>query len=99
MSTKQNNPKQTHDCVIGLICKTDYSELVTVDELKQHIKENEEFNEYAIKNGLSDIVKNVYHLYDYASRRNTNLMKFRFCPFCGKKIELKKILLGENKEV
>lgn len=92
MSTKQNKFEKTHECVIGLICKTDYSELVTIDELKQHIKENEEFNEYAIKNGLSDIVNKVYSLEDYASRRNTNLMKFKFCPFCGKKIELKKIL-------
>lgn len=92
-----NVKQQNHECTIGLLSKIDYSELATLNDLKEHIKENEKFNEYAIKNGLSDIVHRVYSLEDYASRITTNLNKFRFCPFCGKKIDLKKLVF-ENKE-
>lgn len=97
MSKKQNKTEKIHECIIGLLWKTDYAELATVEDLKKHIKENEEFNEYATRNGYLFLVKTVFHLNDYASRKTTDLEKFKFCPFCGNKIDLKTMLF-ENKE-
>lgn len=45
---------------------------------------------------LGDLVQackeSIYTLEDYSDRRkNTNITQFDFCPFCGEKIEWKKI--------
>ena len=35
---------ENHECVIGLLHHYEYSELVTVNRVKEHIEENREFN-------------------------------------------------------
>lgn len=71
-----------HECIIGMYFDFDDTQLVTVSELKELIEEC------------------LYHRYsfeDYCDRRkSTNLTRFEFCPYCGKKIDWKKIK-EENK--
>ena len=66
-----------HKCVIGMYFEYDDTQLVTVDELKA-LAEETLFYRYSFK--------------DYCDRRkSTNLTRFEFCPYCGKKIDWKKI--------
>ena len=90
-----------HECIIGLL-SYDYDDvrLVTVNELLERIQND--YNQY-------DYLCNLYNKYkldnpkpphilkDYCDRRkSTNLTRFEFCPYCGKKIDWKKI--KEEKE-
>ena len=71
-----------HKCVIGMYFEYDDTQLVTVDELKA-LAEETLFCCYSFK--------------DYCDKRkSTNLTRFEFCPYCGKKIDWKKI---KNEEV
>ena len=73
------------DCYIGLI--NDYADtcLVTLDELKAHIRFLKEYRSPYLNWG-------VYELNDYCDkRRNTDLTRFEYCPMCGKKIDWKAI--------
>ena len=89
-----------HDCVIGLIHHYDNTRLVTLYELKEHIKEKLDFNDYI--DSIEYIERYYPHNYpfrekvwtlkDYCDkRRNTDLTRFEYCPYCGKEIEWKKI--------
>lgn len=84
-----------HDCVIGLIHHYDNTRLVTLYDLKEHIKEAAEFNAYLKSEGLEHAVwlyRREWSLKDYCDkRRNTDLTRFEYCPYCGKEIEWKKI--------
>ena len=85
------------DCIIGLLFETDYSELITLDELKCHIAERIAFNFECDKLGMSEIKYKEYTLKDYADRRrSTNLTRFEYCPDCGKKIDWKAIRENED---
>lgn len=73
-----------HECVIGML--NDYEdtglvtfELVTFDELKEHIKKETDFtvDDYCDK------------------RKTTNLTRFECCPICGKKIDWNKMKRSE----
>ena len=65
-----------HECVIGMLYDFDDTDLVTLNELLEEI----------------DFQWCSYTLKDYADRRkSTNLTRFEFCPYCGKKIDWKKI--------
>ena len=85
-----------HDCIIGLLHHCDYSELVTIEELEDHITDSIMFN-VMVKS--DPILKNCEILYrkemslkDYADKRkNTDLTRFDFCPYCGKQIDWKAI--------
>lgn len=84
-----------HDCVIGLVCRYESYELATLEDLKRHIAETAEFNTSLKNDGLEHAVW-LYHkewsLKDYCDkRRSTDLTRFDYCPYCGKKIEWKKI--------
>lgn len=83
-----------HQCAIGYYYEDDKG-LVTLDELKDIIKERKEDNISIKKSGFNDVewmYKKEYTLSDYADRRKaTGFFKFDYCPFCGKKINWKKI--------
>ena len=65
-----------HECVIGIINDYECTREVTISALKEHIEWH---------NGY-------YKLADYADRRkSTDLTRFTYCPYCGKKIDWKKI--------
>lgn len=65
-----------HECYIGIWCDYHYSPMVTLEELKDR----------------SSILRTVYSLSDYLDwRYNTNLTRFVYCPFCGKKIDWKEL--------
>ena len=81
-----------HECIIGLLYKTDYAQPVTVLDLKDHIEKTDEYNNSVIDFGMDWMIKIVWSLKDYADKRkSTNLTRFDFCPECGKKIDWKAI--------
>lgn len=88
-------PMANHECVIGLVRRNDDSELVTVEELKEHIAKRIEYNRYLTEAGLSHchwLRYKEWSLKDYCDRRkSTDLTRFDFCPMCGKKIDWKRI--------
>ena len=69
---------------------------MTLDELKNHIESQKEFNrslraDSVFRNCLGLYVK-VFTLKQYADRRrSTDLTRFSFCPDCGKRIDWKSI--------
>ena len=70
-----------HICILGLMRYYDYAELATIGSLERHIKED----------GSS------YTFRDYGDKRkSTDLIRFEYCPGCGKKIDWKAI---KNKKV
>lgn len=92
-----------HECYIGLLYN-DYfhSELITLIELKEHIEDNRRMNQYNIElyskyNQKPKFTRKVYTLKDYADKRkSTNLSRFEYCPYCGKRINWKKIKSEET---
>lgn len=84
-----------HNCYIGEWLDFENTELVTYDDLKEKIKSNNETFEYGLSiygedfvNGLMKKIK----LKDYFDKRkNTNLNRFNYCPYCGEKINWKKL--------
>ena len=85
-----------HDCIIGLYHHCDYSELITLNELKLRILETAQYN-FMVKNDpvcykVKELYKKEWSLKDYADRRkSTNLYRFDFCPICGRQINWKEI--------
>lgn len=80
-----------HTCTIGLIYDSDYCRLSTLPSLKSHIEERNRFNSFAEYVDYPVRMK-TFTLKDYCDRRkSTNLVRFEFCPYCGKKIDWKSI--------
>ena len=85
-----------HDCIIGMLNHSEYSELVTLDDLKKHIEDNIEFNKSLdadpVFRRCKDIYAKVWTLKNYGDKRkNTDLTRFDFCPVCGKPISWRTI--------
>ena len=79
------------ECVVGMRHGYENTELVTLAELKEHIKRRTEFTK-----GWTFEIK-VYTLADYCDKRkSTDLTRFEYCPICGKKIDWKAIKGGAN---
>lgn len=83
-------------CIIGLLHHFDHCELVTIERLEDHIADNILFNATLRADPVLKDAKELYckehSLKDYADRRKTtNLMRFSFCPECGKRIDWRKI--------
>ncbi len=84
-----------HNCCIGEWLDFENTELVTYDGLKEKIIINNETFEYGLRiygedfvNGLMKKIK----LKDYFDKRkNTNLNRFNYCPYCGEKINWKEL--------
>ena len=89
-----------HECIIGLLHISRDEMLVTLSDLLYDINFHME-----LYNGTKEEYWNYwasrklpYTLNDYCDRRkSTNLTRFEFCPYCGKKIDWKKIK-SEGKE-
>lgn len=82
------------DHCIGLLWHYQDPQLATLQDLKEHIEDIEETNRlYAFLPWTS--ARRVYTLKEYADfRRSTDLSRFRYCPYCGEKINWKEIARG-----
>lgn len=90
-----------HECIIGLWHEYSNTHLITISELLKDIQNEYEAYDYLCRLysecGI-DKPETPYALKDYCDRRkSTNLTRFEFCPYCGKKIDWKKIK-NEGKE-
>ena len=80
-----------HECYIGVLYRMDNNDLITLDELKEYLEEEKAYDKkiyemYGIE------FRPLYTLKDYADgRKGHNLTKFNYCPYCGKRIDWKKI--------
>lgn len=95
-----------HSCIIGLLYKSDDCELVTVDDLIKHIQEKKELNQYIETDcGFGEETKQMlrcktWALKQYADNRiATDLTRFKFCPYCSKPINWKRIGGMDNDSV
>ena len=83
-----------HECYIGLLYKDERNDLVALDDLKEYIEDNKKREEWYCANYGPLHFGRVpgWTLKDYADgRKGHNLTKFNYCPYCGKKIDWKKI--------
>lgn len=86
-----------HECVIGLLWHSDYVEEATIEDLKKNQIRKQEFNQYLEEKQIEVrypeyMMEKVYTFKDYADKRkNTDLTRFDFCPYCGQPIDWKKI--------
>lgn len=80
-----------HECIIGLL-NDDIYRLITLKELKEFIKEVKQYNQFLDDQGIIRFKAKEYTIQDYCNKRkSTDLTRFEFCPYCGKKIDWKKI--------
>ena len=72
------------ECWIGVRYDYEDTDITTLAELKEHIE--------IMKRLPSYFHQNPYELVDYCDKRkSTDLTRFNYCPFCGKKIDWKAI--------
>lgn len=76
----------TCEHVIGMVFDYDNTRLVSLVDLKWHIKDNERrYNSFWTN-------QKPYTLSDYADKRKcTDMTRFDYCPFCGTMIDWKAI--------
>ena len=91
----------THECVLGEIIGYEETRLVTLKALKAHIASKIEHAELIedMKREHPSFSANcrVYTLSDYCDgRRSTDLIRFKFCPGCGREIDWKAIKEGKD---
>ena len=88
------------ECCIGIIHDYDNTRMVTLAELKEHIKSRLELRDYNRKMLLTKEYNNhfkYWYLHEYCDKRHsTDLTRFNYCPLCGKKIDWKAIKGGAN---
>lgn len=84
-----------HNCYIGEWLDYEDTELVTYDNLKEKVKSNNEAFEYGLitygGNFMNGIMKELKIKDYFDKRKNTNLNRFNYCPYCGKKIDWKEL--------
>jgi hypothetical protein len=90
-----------HECIIGLLHHNEYSELVTLTDLKKHIKDQIEFNQYLdedpIFRDVTELRAKVWTLKNYGDwRKSTDLTRFCYCPECGTHIDWRTIRRSNN---
>ena len=88
------------ECVVGMLYDWENSGIVTLAELKRHIREESELKQTyendEMRKGYNHGIKG-WELADYCDRRrSTDLIRFNYCPLCGKKIDWKAIKGGAN---
>lgn len=82
---------EEHKCYIGEWLDYENSYIITLDELKEKVKNNNETFDYGLNtyggHFMNGLMKKL-NLKDYFDgRKNTNLNKFKYCPYCGKEIK------------
>lgn len=84
-----------HNCYIGEWLDYEDTELVTYDNLKEKVKSNNESFEYGLitygRNFMNGLMKELKIKDYFDKRKNTNLNRFNYCPYCGKKIDWKEL--------
>ena len=85
-----------HRHIIGLLRKRDDYALVTVDDLRDHMQEQKDFNDMLMRDPcfaeLQWMLRPRYTFKDYGDRRcNVGLHRFAHCPECGAAINWKAI--------
>lgn len=86
-----------HYCYIGLWYDCESSYLMSYEGLLQMLAEKKRMDEYAMNDPLySQILEPwKWKLEDYLDgRKNVNMIRFRFCPDCGKRIDWKAMRMG-----
>ena len=83
-------------CFIGLLHQYEDSQLVTIEDLKEHIAESKYHNEVLVplyaQGDSQRLLRKIWTLADYGDwRKSTNLTRFSYCPTCGKHIDWKEI--------
>ena len=88
------------ECCIGIINDYDNTSMVTLDGLKNHIKDRLELKQAFERDVLfKDYNHGIkgWNLADYCDKRkSTDLTRFNCCPLCGKKIDWKAIKDGAH---
>jgi hypothetical protein len=85
-----------NDCIIGLLHQYEDSQLVTIEDLKEHIAESKYHNEVLVplyaQSDPQRLMRKIWTLADYGDlRKSTNLTRFAYCPKCRKEIDWKAI--------
>ena len=71
------------DHIIGFIHDYDNSDIVTLDDLKQHVADAKYRYDHFFCN-------KYFTLSDYTDKRvSTDMTRFNYCPMCGEKIDWK----------
>ena len=85
------------ECVVGMRNAYEYTDLVTLAELKEYIEREKRLAESHKDCEWLQSICNKYTLEDYCDKRkSTDLTRFEYCPWCGKKIDWKAIKGGAN---
>ena len=85
------------ECVIGIRNAYEDTDLITLEELKKRIEEENQLEERHKDCVWLQSIFNKYTLEDYCDKRkSTDLTRFNYCPLCGKKIDWKAIKGGAN---
>lgn len=84
---------EEHKCIIGLWNNYENTYLITLDDLKEEIKDHNSSVDYW-KNESREIYNTLnlkkININDYCDRRkSTNIDRFEYCPYCGKEINWK----------
>lgn len=94
-------PITPHECFVGVLNDYDNTEMVTLNELKRHIRDTSELIEALKKDELfkGDLFGcRAWALVDYCDKRkSTDLTRFEHCPMCGQKIDWKTIKMTGKK--
>ena len=87
------------ECCIGIKYDYENTELVTLAELKGYIEREKRLSEYHKNSDWWQSMCNKYTLDDYCDKRkSTDLTRFNYCPFCGKRIDWKAIKANRSDE-
>lgn len=87
------------ECYIGIKYDYENTELVTLAELKGYIEREKRLSEYHKNSDWWQSMCNKYTLDDYCDKRkSTDLTRFNYCPFCGKRIDWKTIKANRSDE-
>lgn len=79
-----------HECYIGIRHDYENTDIVTLEELKKHIESEKWLAEQNKDSEFWQSICSKYTLDDYCDmRKGTDLTRFRYCPFCGQKIDWK----------
>ena len=83
------NGRAMHECTIGLWLDYEDTDTVTFSRLKDEVDGYANFVKWKNEN-LPQGKEKVKTLSDYLDKRKrTNLQRFDYCPYCGKKIDWK----------
>lgn len=78
-------------CVIGMLHDYENTQLITLQDLIEHIENERRYIERNKQMGVTFPNYRLRELADYCDfRKSTDVTRFRFCPFCGNEIKWRK---------